>query len=265
MKNKLQKKLEEEILVFSDEEVNWLLTHIGDERAIIRDNIVFILLARGIASGGFTESQFRVIVEKTINDDLLFFNIEKKLPETLTRSFTALLNGFIIEADGNKSSPYYSFLSEAERTYFFDGAINYLYQETDKTGYSERYGWVHAFAHGGDFLSKVIQHELCTEERFQQALEALSYVMTHLETPFKDKEEKRLAHVIYTGILTEKYSQKTVVNWIEKLDFPLVEVVDFYQLAAFEEMLAYVYFHSLDTVKLSDELLEVMLVYLKKI
>ena len=39
---------------------------------------------------------------------------------------------------------------------------------------------------------------------------------------------------------------------------------DFYRLATFKHMLAYIYFHSLDKFKLDEELEKIMLVYLKK-
>ena len=39
---------------------------------------------------------------------------------------------------------------------------------------------------------------------------------------------------------------------------------DFYRLATFKSMLAYIYFHSLDTLELDIELEKIMLSYLKK-
>lgn len=264
MENQLKKKLYEENVSFTNEETDWLMTHIGDKNAAIRDGLVFNLLGFGIASGGFTQEQFQLIKNRSISDDLLFFEINKQLPQTLTRSFTALLNGFLIEADGNSNSPYYLSLTANERAYLFDSAINYLIQETDKTGFSKDYGWVHAFAHGGDYLSKAVSHELFTKEQFILALNTLTHVINHLEVPFKDGEERRLAHVIYSGLLNPNLSQKLVVDWLKSFEFPLIKNEDFYRLATFEQMLAYIYFHSLDNIVLETELNELLLTYLKE-
>lgn len=32
----------------------------------------------------------------------------------------------------------------------FEQGMSYLLYENDRTGYSEEYGWIHAFAHGAD-------------------------------------------------------------------------------------------------------------------
>lgn len=264
MKEKLLEKIEKENVTFSDKETQWLMKNIGHEDSIIRDNIVFTLLANGIVEGGFTLQQFNYIKEKTISEDLIFYCIEKKLPYTLKRSFAALLNGCIIQADNESDSPYYNLLSKSERDYFFNTSVNYLKKESDKTGFSIDYGWVHAFAHGGDYLSKSIVHRHFEKNRINDVLDNITVILDSLEEPFKDEEECRLANIIYEALLSEKLEQNVLKNWIETLDFPLEKNKDFYRLATFKSMLAYLYFHSLDTIKLHEELEKIMLTYLKK-
>lgn len=264
MKEKLLQKIERGNLTFSDKETQWLMKNIGNEDPIIRDNIVFTLLAGGIVEGSFTLQQFNYIKEKTISDDLIFYYIDKKLPYTLKRSFAALLNGFIIQADNESDSPYYNLLTKSERDYFFNTSINYLKKETDKIGFSSDYGWVHAFAHGGDYLSKSIVHRYFDKNKIKDVLSNITFILDSLEEPFKDEEECRIANIIYEALLSGKLEQIMFKEWIETLDFPLEKNKDFYRLATFKHMLAYIYFHSLDKFKLDEELEKIMLVYLKK-
>ena len=264
MKEKLLNKVETENLTFSNKETQWLMKNIDNEDSIIRDNIVFNLLARGIVEGHFSLQQFNYIKDVTIAEDFIFYCIDKKLPYTLKRSFSALLNGFIIQADNQIDSPYHNLLDHTERDYFFNSSINYLKQESDKTGFSDKYGWVHTFAHGGDYLSKAIVHKHFDKSKMNNVLNNITLILDNLESPFKDEEECRLANVIYVALLYQKMEQNMLKNWIESLNFPLESNKDFYRLATFKSMLAYIYFHSLDTLELDIELEKIMLSYLKK-
>lgn len=257
-------KLSKEDYLFTDNQIHWLLENIGNESSIIRDEIVFTALASGLLEGTLTKNQFDYIKNITIKDNLIFYHMDECLPATLTRSFTALLNGFIIQVDGDKTSPYYHQLSDTERSYFFNSAIVYLKKETDRTGYSQKYGWVHAFAHGGDYLSKVMGHDLFPKDKGEEVLSALLSVIKNTQIPFLDEEEKRLANAIYIGIKTDNLSIQLLMKWVKSLQFPLEKNADFYQLAMFKSMLAYIYFHGLDSSFVTVELKEVLLECLKE-
>lgn len=170
MQESLYEKMDKKEVTFSDAETHWLLKNIGNESSDIRDTLVFTLLARGISEGGFSLPQYLYIKEKTTSDNLIFYHIEKNLPYTLTRSFAALLNGFIIQVDNDSHSPYYDLLSVPEKAYFFNTAVTYLQKEHVKTGFSSSYGWVHAFAHGGEYLSKAVMHNQFEKERMTDVL-----------------------------------------------------------------------------------------------
>lgn len=264
MKEQLLTKIQAENYLYTDEETNWLVANIGNVDARIRDDIVFNALANGIVEGTFTDKQFIYIKDKTIEENLIFYRIEEQSFATLTRSFTALLNGFIIQADDDSKSPYHNTLTDEERRYFFSTAIMYLQKETDKVGYSEIYGWVHAFAHGGDYLSNVMSHDLFTEIDVINSLETIKYVIHSVEKPFIDEEEKRIAHAIYIGIKHKRISSHLFINWMKSFEFPLENNSDFYQLAVFKNMLAYVYFHCMNDGCLDREIEQALLCYLKQ-
>lgn len=259
MKEILLKKVHAENFVFSDKEVHWLMENIGNTDAVIRDEIVFSSLASGLVEGTFTFEQFAYIKDKTINENLIFYHIEEGLPTTLTRSFSALLNGFIVQVDGDHTSLFYHSLTEEERQYFFNSSVSYLQKEFDRTGYSEKYGWVHAFAHGGDYLSKVVSHDLFQASQVAHVLEAIRRIIYRTEVPFLDEEEKRIAHVLFMGVKHKKMSNKLLINWIQSVSFPLDNNLDFYRLAMFKNMLAYIYFHCLSSNCLDVEIEKALL------
>lgn len=258
----LTKKLSESGYTLSDKEVNWLISHIGDSDPLIRDDLVFNLLAHSISDGHLTHTQFLTIVKEIMSGNLLFYGIGDGLREALTRSFTALIAGFVIHADGNDESNYYNLLSTEEKDYFFHSALLYLQKETTYIGYSPTYGWVHAIAHGADFLSKAACHPLFPKILWSEVLDTILCVIQRQETAFIDGEDRRLGHIIYAGLLSEALTQSLLSSWVEGLSFPLIENQHFYHLSMFENLLAYIYFHSLDTLTLEQPLKTQLLTYL---
>lgn len=49
--------------------------------------------------------------------------------------------------------------------------------ENDRTGYSEEYGWVHAFAHGADLLVEIICHPDFPITRVNEVLQVLEKIL----------------------------------------------------------------------------------------
>lgn len=260
----MKDKLADKMPGFTDTDVHWLIDNIGNESAEIRDKVVFTLLGRGIFEELFTTEQFLFLKNQTIYHDLLFYQIDEALPSTLTRTFAALLDGCIIQADGDSDSKYANLLSSAEKEYFFHAAIQYLTVEHDYTGFSEQYGWVHGFAHGADFLTQAVCHPNFPSGAFPQVLQMLEQLFHALPAPFIDEEERRLAVVVYSAILSNKVAQQTVTEWLSVVNFPLLENSDYFKLACFKSFLAAIYFHLLEEVPLESTLKEALLLFLRE-
>ena len=77
----------------------------------------------------------------------LEYRIKEFGSTTACRSFSALVMGMILQVDGDKTSGYNSCLTTSERTSWIQHGIRYLKREKDRTGYDEKFGWVHAFDH----------------------------------------------------------------------------------------------------------------------
>ncbi|MGX7238156.1 hypothetical protein RV11_GL000565 [Enterococcus phoeniculicola] len=264
IKQILEERLQKEIpFTCSDTELDWLLAHIGDEDATIRDTLVFNALALGIINQGFTKEQFHYLASRVYNEQLLFFQLSKKGKATLTRSFTALLIGFIVQADGDKESIYFSLLSDTLRNYFFTCGITYLSLETDYIGFSLQYGWVHAIAHGADLLKKSSLHPSFPNNYYPDILSAISHVFHMMDAPFVDGEERRLATIIYSLLLVNKMDELLFINWLDTLIFPKTSPLDYQRLSCFENFLAAIYFHLEEQDMLSPRFKKFLLEKLK--
>jgi hypothetical protein len=126
MYQELQRKVTEERPSYSQEEIHWLLKHLGDPSPEIRDDLVFISLARGIQEELFTEKQFHFIAEEILSDGGLEKEIDKIGLPTLERSFRALIYANILSADGNEQSLFYKGLNTDIRNIMLDQGLYYL-------------------------------------------------------------------------------------------------------------------------------------------
>ncbi|MGT2926907.1 DUF2785 domain-containing protein [Streptococcus cuniculipharyngis] len=166
METRLQEKLHLEDS-YSDEEISWLLEHIGDKNPKIRDNLVYASFCQAILGERISRSQFQCLTRKLLEEQYLFYRIEELGEATLTRSFTALVLALVLSEDSRERSSFYNGLSAEERMLLFQAIPTYLARERDTTGYHRDYGWVHAFAHGADLLMFASQHVAFPREMYQ--------------------------------------------------------------------------------------------------
>jgi len=86
MYQELLRKIAEEKPSYHDEEIQWLLDHLGDPSPKIRDDLVFTSFARGIQEELFTQEQFHFIAKVVSSDGGLDKEIDKEGLSTLERS-----------------------------------------------------------------------------------------------------------------------------------------------------------------------------------
>lgn len=241
MYQELLRKIAEEKPSYHEEEIQWLLDHLGDPSPEIRDDLVFTSLARGIQEELFTKEQFQFISAMIVSNGGLDKELDKLGTSTLERSFRALIYANLLSADGNQHSLYYQVLKTDIRNTMLDQGLHYLEKEEDTTGFSSQYGWVHAFAHGADLLTEVVCHPDFSINRVHEVFDILGQLFKRISIRFIDDEEWRLARVLYEPILQGKVEQATLASWIKSLDFPLEEREDFYKFSNFRSCLLEVY------------------------
>ena len=254
MYQELLRKIAEEKPSYRQEELQWLLDHIGDPNPEIRDELVFTSLARGIQEELFTQDQFHFIAEVVSSDGGLDKEIDKIGLSTLERSFRALIYANLLSADGNEHSLFYKGLKTDIRNAMLSQGLYYLKKEKDTTGFSSQYGWVHAFAHGADLLTEVVCHSDFPKNRVHEVFDILGQLFKRISIRFIDDEEWRLARVLYEPILQGKVDQATLTSWIKSLDFPIEETEDFYKFSNFRSCLLEVYVQLDQRNSLQDDL-----------
>ena len=79
MYQELQSKVTEEKPSYRQEEIQWLLEHLGDPSPEIRDDLVFTSLARGIQEELFTQEQFHFIAETISSNEGVEKEIRSKI------------------------------------------------------------------------------------------------------------------------------------------------------------------------------------------
>ena len=252
----LQRKVIEEKPSYSREEIQWLLEHLGDPSPEIRDELVFTSLARGIQEELFTKEQFQFISAMIVSDGGLDKELDKLGASTLDRSFRALIYANLLSCDGTKESLYYQQLSSPIRATMLNQGLHYLTKEKETTGYSPQFGWIHAFAHGGDLLTEVICHPSFPKSNIAEVFEIIGKIFKRVEIRFTNDEDWRLARAFYEPILRGKIEPSLLTAWLQTVEFPLKEANDFHKFSNFRSCLLEIYLQ-LDCHKLlQDELKE---------
>ena len=256
MRRKLQRKVIEEKPSYSQEEIQWLLEHLGDASPEIRDELVFTSLARGIQEELFSLEQFQFISEEVSSDEGLYKEIDSRGVSTLKRSFRALIYANLLSVDANQKSIFYQGLKSEIRNILLNQGLHYLSKEKDTTGFSSQYGWVHAFAHGADLLTEVVCHPDFPSNRVSEVFDVLGQLFKRITIRFTNDEDWRLARVLYEPILQGKLEQEQVASWIKTIDFPIEEREDFYKFSNFRSCLLEVYIQLDQKNSLQDALKE---------
>ena len=126
MYQELLRKITEEKPSYHQEEIQWLLEHLGDPNPEIRDDLVFTSFVRGIQEELFTQEQFRFIAEVVLSDGGLYKEIDKAGLSTLERSFRPLIYANLFSADANQQSIFYQELNAEIRNVLISQGLYYL-------------------------------------------------------------------------------------------------------------------------------------------
>ena len=241
MYQELLRKITEEKPSYHQEEIQWLLDHLGDPSPEIRDDLVFTSFARGIQEELFTQEQFHFIAKVVSSDGGLDKEIDKVDLSTLERSFRALVYANLLSADANQQSVFYQGLKAEIRNILLNQGLSYLSKEKDTTGFSSQYGWVHAFAHGADLLTEVICHPSFPKSDIAEAFEIIGKIFKRVEIRFTNDEDWRLARAFYEPILRGKIEPSLLTAWLQTVEFPLKEANDFHKFSNFRSCLLEIY------------------------
>ena len=238
---------------YSQKELGWLLDHVGDSDASIRDDLVYASFCHALLDGLVKTVDFVWLADQVIKRNLLFYKIEEVGQTTLTRSFSALLGALLIGVDGDETSPYHLILPENLRTILFQSALEYLQQETDSAGFSAEFGWVHAFAHGADFLLYASLHDKFPYP-YEVVWSTIVSVFKQQAKAFTAGESDRLATIVVQLLLIGKIQAETLLQWLVETEFPHEADADYLTWINYQQFLRAIYVELDHHHQLTDEL-----------
>ena len=233
MKDQLQEKLTQNSF-YTEEQLNWCLANIGHPNPDIRDGLIYTTFYHAFDKDLLSRDQFLRLEQYLQERNLL------TSPDTLTRSFSALLASLLIFFDNCPDSPYFSLL-ENSRASLFNQALTFLINETDTRGYDNELGWIHAIAHGAELVMAISQHQDFSEERLEEVWQIVTQVLGKQESVFSAGEADRLAIIFTQLVLSEKLKQSDLAKWISELDILDNSPEEYFCSLNFKAFLTHIY------------------------
>lgn len=241
MKTLLEMKLNQTI-PYTNAELNWLLEHLGDPDPAVRDDLVYASFCQGLMAERFSRTQVEQLLQVVQLNQLQTKGLGSSDETTLTRSFTSLLNVLLLYVDGDEQHSYCGWMSEHQRLVLFDLALTYLAKEDDTRGYQSDVGWIHAIAHGADFLQAVACHPAFPAERLSEVLAVLGDVFQRLDVTFVAGESHRLAEVVVQLVLSERLTQEELAAWLSEMMVTGETPADYAKQLNLQAFLSAIYF-----------------------
>ncbi|AWX94768.1 hypothetical protein BKM67_00830 [Streptococcus suis] len=234
---------------YTNDELAWLVEYIGHPDPTIRDELIYASFCHIFLNGLITREQAQSLLQFSQETNPL--SLESS---TLKRSFTCLLYCLLLSVDNDSESIYHAFLNEEDCELLFQQALDYLAIENDWSGYDEKLGWIHTAAHGADFLLAASCHEQFPNEKSKEVCQAILTCLTKQSKVFSVGEEIRLAQIPVYLLLNEKVTSQELTEWMNELDFPNQEPLDYFRWLNLQHFLSSLYFQLKSHQVLTEEL-----------
>jgi hypothetical protein len=188
-----------------------LLVNLGSSDEELRDDLSYMILARGILEPGKLESeQLKQLLISVLSDEHLFYHIgEVNNDSILMRSFSNLIIAAILYTDASRPG-----LSRESIGRVKDALVRYVREEKDWRGYIEGKGWAHSMAHLAEALDTYAQHPHATSDDRKDVLKLLSQ-LSKTSVPLFYEEDVRLATVAHHIILGKQVDSEFLHSWLK--------------------------------------------------
>lgn len=188
-----------------------LLRNLGSTDEELRDDLSYMILARGILEKGkLTKDQLEQLLTQVLSEEHLFYHIGEAGNDTVfMRSFSNLIIAAILYTDASKPIITKEYIQQVKQA-----LTRYAQEEKDWRGYIEGKGWSHSMAHLADALDICAQHPHATNEDRKDVLVLLSQLIKS-PIPLFSEEDVRLATVAYHIILGKQVDTEYITNWLQ--------------------------------------------------
>ena len=239
------KKIKEEAFDFSNvDKVTFayqLFEDIGHQDSIIRDELIYEVLAHLFHDGHFNEEELTTFLKILMSDMYLFYDMENKVTwSVLKRSFSILQLVVLVYVHRRDGLIEHQLIQE-----LFDQFLIYIDKEEVYIGYDEHVGWVHAIAHSADLFAQFMQCQSFNETRIKMMFETIARLIKNKKHCYMFNEDKRLVSAIKKGIDRNVLSESYLLNWLKEFkvndkDVPLPEMI--YMKQNITHFLSHLYF-----------------------
>ncbi len=242
----------------SRELIDEMIDNIGNPDPILRDDLIYSILANWIISGSIDDKSKKYILNRLISKDNLFYKIDLKEDiSVLRRSFSVLMIPPLIYSHRKKQ-----YLSESEIREIFNKVCRYFSLENDLRGYIENTGWAHSAAHTADALDELALCEELGKNDLEKILNLIKNKISDNSYVFVNEEEERMCTAVESIISREILSKEFIYNWLESfyINFNKTSFPDNYMIKMnIKNFLRSLYFRFLEKDKnTSDKMLEIL-------
>lgn len=187
-----------------------LLPNLASEDSELRDDLTYMILARGIiAQRRLNAKQVTALLDTILDEEHLFWKIGESATDTVfMRSYANSMLAAILYNE--ISSPE---LDKETIERVKKGLFRYAVEERDWRCYEDGKGWIHTMSHLADALDEYAQHPYTKASVRQEILRLLRYLMT-IPQPLYDREDIRLAKVAFHIIIGKQVDAEFLQEWV---------------------------------------------------
>ena len=196
-----------------NEITNSMLDNIGDTDPVLRDELIYMVMANWIVNDIYNKDELKEILNICLDKDHLFYQIDgKKSDSVFTRTFSALQIAVLINKDSELD-----FLSEREFNKIADLVCKYYEKENDLRGYVENKGWAHSAAHGADIFVEIANNEKVQSQTLKDILKVISKKIKVDDYIYFNNEDERIAKAVKVIINTNKLKDQYISKWFNNI------------------------------------------------
>lgn len=196
-----------------NEITNSMLDNIGDTDPVLRDELIYMVMANWIVNDIYNKDELKEILNICLDKDHLFYQIDsKKSDSVFTRTFSALQIAVLINKDSELD-----FLSKREFNKVTDLVCKYYEKENDLRGYIENKGWAHSAAHGADIFVEIANNEKVENQTLKDILKVISKKIKVDDYIYFNNEDERIAKAVKAIINTNKLKDQYISKWFNNI------------------------------------------------
>ena len=192
---------------------NNMLENIGDTDPILRDELIYMVMANWISNDIYDKDELEEILNICLDEKHLFYQIGNKEDDSVfTRTFSALQISVLINKDNE-----IDFLNQKTFNKISNLICSYYKKEKDLRGYIKNKGWAHSAAHGADIFDEIANNEKVQPQTLKDILEVISTKIKIDDYIYFNNEDERIAKSVKTIINTNQLSDQYITKWFNSL------------------------------------------------